>query len=103
MRFLIYALATWRLAHLLASERGPYDVLGRLRGACGVGYEADGSVVAETEAARLVTCVWCSSPWLAGGLGALRWLWPALADWLAGALAASAVTIAIERHLYGNQ
>lgn len=99
MRFLIYALATWRLAHLLACERGPYDVLGRLRTACGAGYEADGSVVAETEAARLITCVWCSSPWLAALLALTQHIWPDLGDLVAGALAASAVTVFIEKRL----
>lgn len=97
MRFVIYALATWRLAHLLACERGPYDVLGRLRTACGVGYEADGTVVADTEAARLITCVWCSSPWLAALLMLLGRLWPGLGDFVAGALAASAVAVFVER------
>jgi len=102
MRFLIYALATWRLAHMLAAERGPYDVLGKLRAACGVGYEADGSIVAETEAAQLATCVWCSSVWLAAGLGLARWVWPALGDGLAGILAASTVAVFIERQINGD-
>jgi hypothetical protein len=31
-RFLIAALATWRLAFLLARERGPGNIFGRLRG-----------------------------------------------------------------------
>lgn len=101
MRFLIYALATWRLAHLLAGERGPYDVLGKLRAACGVGYEPDGTVVAETEAAQLITCVWCSSPWLAAGLWLLRRVWPGLGDLITGALAAAAVTVFVERQIDG--
>lgn len=101
MRFVIYALATWRLAHLLAYERGPYDALGRLRAACGVGYEPDGTPVAETEASQLITCVWCSSPWLAALLALARHVWPGLGDCLAGALAASAVTVFVERQIDG--
>lgn len=99
MRFIIYALATWRLAHLLAYERGPYDVLGKLRAVCGVGYEADGTPVVETEAAQLITCVWCSSPWLAALLALLRRLCPALGDFIAGTLAASAVAVFVERQV----
>ena len=99
MRFLIYALATWRLSHMLANERGPFDVLGKLRSAAGVGYEVDGGIVAETELARLATCVWCSSVWVAAGLWLLRRTWPALGDGLAGVFAASAVTIFLEKQL----
>jgi len=102
MRFLIYALATWRFSHMLAAERGPYDALGWLRALCGVDYASDGSVIAETEAARLVTCVWCSSAWVAAGFALLRRLWPALGDGLAGVLAASALAVFAERQLDGS-
>ena len=101
MRFLIYALATWRLSHMLACERGPFDVFGKLRAVAGVGYEADGSLVAETEAAQLITCVWCNSVWVAAGLGALRWLWPSAGGAVAGTFAASAVAVFVERQIDG--
>jgi hypothetical protein len=52
-RFLIAALATWRLAFLLARERGPWDVVGRLRRGFG------GGVVGE-----LVGCVKCVGLWV---------------------------------------
>ena len=52
-RFLIAALATWRLAFLLARERGPWDAFGRLRR--GVG----GTV------AQGLKCVKCVGLWLA--------------------------------------
>jgi len=52
-RFLIAALATWRLAFLLARERGPWDVFGRMRrGASGV-------------AGELLKCVKCVGLWVA--------------------------------------
>jgi hypothetical protein len=53
-RFLIAALATWRLAFLLARERGPWDIFGRLRRAGGPG------VVGE-----LLKCVKCMGLWIA--------------------------------------
>ena len=99
MRFLIYALATWRLSHMLAAERGPYDMLGWLRAACGVDYAPDGTPITETEAAKLVTCVWCSSAWVAAILALLRLLWPAFSDGLAGVLAASAVAVFAEERV----
>ena len=36
LEFLVYILATWRLARLLAEEAGPFDVLERLRHLAGV-------------------------------------------------------------------
>jgi hypothetical protein len=51
-RFLIAALATWRLAFLLARERGPWDVFGRLR-------RSVGGVAGE-----LLTCVKCVGLWV---------------------------------------
>lgn len=86
---LILILAAWRLASLLADEHGPYLVLERIRFLLGVYYIArDGSVVktyqqfsrlsepdragcvriAESEIAKMVTCVWCSSIWIAAAL-----------------------------------
>jgi hypothetical protein len=52
-RFAIAALATWRLSSLLARERGPWNVFGRLRGAVpGIGGE-------------LLGCVRCVGVWVA--------------------------------------
>ena len=53
-RFLIAALATWRVAFLVARERGPYQVFARLRGWAGHGAFAD-----------LLTCVKCVGLWVA--------------------------------------
>lgn len=53
-RFLIAALATWRLAFLVARERGPWDVFGRLRRSTGHGV-----------AGGLLTCVKCVGLWIA--------------------------------------
>jgi hypothetical protein len=53
-RFLIAALATWRVAFLLARERGPWDLFARLRRSTGTG------VVSE-----LLTCVKCVGLWVA--------------------------------------
>jgi Protein of unknown function (DUF1360) len=53
-RFFIAAIATWRLAFLLARERGPWDVLTRLRRGAGAG------IVGE-----LLKCVKCVGLWIA--------------------------------------
>jgi len=87
--FLILVLAAWRLASLLANEHGPYLVLERIRFILGVHYiTRDGSVVkthkqfsvlsepdragcvrvASNVVAEAITCVWCSSVWIAAAL-----------------------------------
>jgi hypothetical protein len=53
-RFLIAALATWRLAFLLARERGPADIFRRLRRVAGDRVVGDA-----------VTCVKCIGTWVA--------------------------------------
>jgi hypothetical protein len=52
-RFLIAALATWRLAFLVARERGPWDIFGRFR-------RGAGRVVGD-----LVSCIKCVGVWVA--------------------------------------
>ena len=53
-RFSIASLATWRIAHLLAYEDGPWDVLVRLR--MRLGHRFWG---------RLMDCFYCLSIWVA--------------------------------------
>jgi uncharacterized protein DUF1360 len=53
-RFLVGALATWRLAHLLAAEDGPGDMVVRLRRRAGEGW-----------AGSLMDCFYCLSVWTA--------------------------------------
>ena len=52
--FVIGVLATWRVAHLLAHEDGPWDAVLRLRGALGNGLWG-----------RLLDCFACVSLWVA--------------------------------------
>ena len=51
---LVAVLATWRLAHLLAREDGPFDLVLRLRVRLGEGF-----------AGRTLDCPYCLSLWLA--------------------------------------
>lgn len=84
--FIELALASWRLAHMLVNEAGPFAVFSRLRYKAGVRAVAtkDGhgnpaaSRVALTPLAEGLTCVWCVSVWAAAllsiPLAPLRWL-----------------------------
>ena len=73
-RFLIAALATWRVAFLLVRERGPADVFERLRRVITV------SVVAEA-----MKCVKCTGMWVAIPFAVfVRSQWPdVVVVWLA--------------------
>jgi hypothetical protein len=53
-RFVLGALATWRVAHLLAHEDGPWDIVARLRARLGQG-----------GLGRLADCFYCLSLWVA--------------------------------------
>src|SRR5579862_2115301 len=53
-RFILSALAVWRITHLFASEDGPWDVIARIRVALG------NSVVG-----KAMDCFGCLSIWIA--------------------------------------
>lgn len=72
--FVAAVLATWRVAHLITAEDGPWNVVARLRQLAGAGFFGD-----------LMDCFYCSSMWVA--LPLAYWLghdWPArCVAWLA--------------------
>jgi Protein of unknown function (DUF1360) len=54
MRLLLAVLGTWRVAHLLALEDGPWNAVTRLRAWLGAGVLG-----------RLMDCFYCLSVWVA--------------------------------------
>jgi len=89
MHILILILATWRLAHLLAEEAGPYDLLGRLRHLAGVRYDDVGNVYGSNELARGLICVWCNSVWIGLAVALAYYLIPDVTFWVMLPLALS--------------
>jgi Protein of unknown function (DUF1360) len=85
-RFVLEALAIWRLSHLIAREDGPFDVIVRLRALVGAGVLG-----------QLMDCPYCLSLWLAAPLAFFaESSWPArVLTWLA----LSAVASIVERTL----
>lgn len=80
--YITIALGVWRICHMFAHERGPYGIFERLRFLVGTYYMTlDGQKidnfdelekcyetlerVDSTELAKLIECIWCSTPWLA--------------------------------------
>jgi hypothetical protein len=88
-RLTVSVLATWRVAHLIAHEDGPFDVIVRLRRRAGP------SVVG-----RLMDCPYCLSLWIALPfafvLGRTPLAWGL--GWLAVSGGASLLERVAERH-----
>ena len=103
MTVLLLALATWRIAHLLAYEDGPAHLFERLRVRAGVRYDEHSQPYPATNLAEGLTCLWCNSVWV-GALWTGAWL--ALGDsvtWLALPFALSALAIVTEEVGLGNR
>jgi hypothetical protein len=95
MHILVLALATWRIASLLASEPGPWDGLGRLRKLAGVRYDEEGRPYGTNEVSKAMICVWCSSVWIGAGWMAFYWLRSDYAFWAALPFALSAGAVIV--------
>lgn len=84
LRLVIAILATWRVAHLIAREDGPFDIIVRMR------IYAGDSVIG-----RLMDCPYCLSIWVA--IPAAFMLGSGLAAWVAAWLAISGGASLCER------
>ena len=62
---LIVALATWRITSLFVNEDGPFDVFANLRARVGVYYDEYSVARGKNVVASALTCVWCTSPYVA--------------------------------------
>ncbi len=85
---------------MIAYERGPFKLFERLRAAAGIFHFDDGSPdhdLATKEIQKLMLCVWCLSPWIAGlWIGAYIYS-PIPTMIVSTALALSAGAIALEK------
>ncbi|MBX9785102.1 MAG: DUF1360 domain-containing protein [Chitinophagaceae bacterium] len=68
MQLLVSVLASWRLAHLLSAEDGPWDVVIRIRKQLGHGFFG-----------TLLDCFYCLSIWIA--IPFAVWM---SSDWITG-------------------
>ena len=83
-RFVLAALATWRVTHLLAHEDGPADVVVRLRIRLG-----------QSLAGRLMDCFQCLSVWIAAPVAIFVTRQPL--DWFFVWIALSGAACLLER------
>ena len=101
--FLILALATWRLASLLATEDGPFDMFLRFRLLVGVGYDGYGNPIGLNTFAKGLSCVWCSSIWFGFFWTVLFIVFNDIAVYLSLPFALSAGAVIVERIAGGNE
>jgi hypothetical protein len=75
IRFVLAALATWRVTHFLAKEDGPADLVVRLRASLG----------SASAAGKLMDCFNCLSVWVAAPVALLTCRKPSdrILSWLA--------------------
>ncbi len=110
----VLALATWRLSSLLVVEDGPFDIFRSLRSLVGAGEFSQAGMDAErltpqeleevmmragrpeSFLAGLLSCVWCTSVWVAAFLVATTLLVPAITFYVALVFALSAAAIFLQ-------
>jgi Protein of unknown function (DUF1360) len=83
-RFVVAALAAWRLTHLIAKEDGPADVIVRVRARLGDGI-----------AGQLLDCFYCLSLWVAAPMALMVCRDPL--EWLVTWIALSGAACLFER------
>ena len=84
LRLILAVLATWRVAHLLASEDGPADVIVRFR-----------ALLGQSLAGKLMDCFNCLSLWIAAP--AAVFVTRQLIDWLLVWVAVSGAACLLQR------
>lgn len=72
------AIATWRIAHMLLLENGPWRVFRRAREALGVVYwdGTDDNTAVQDYKYEITVCIWCLSMWVGGIVAAITALHP---------------------------
>jgi len=98
---IVYILATWRLARLLTSEQGPYDVFDRLRHKIGISYDDEGEPHGANVVAEAVMCLWCLSIWIGLGVAIAYYVAPTVTFWVTLPLALSAGAVIVNEVIDG--
>lgn len=95
IEFIVFGLATWRIASLLVDEPGPFRIFIRIRSLVGITHDADDNVAVIPDGflPELLSCVWCTSIWVGLSCTILYRIMPQVSFYLALPFALSAVAI----------
>ena len=98
---LIYILATWRIASLLVNEAGPADIFLHIREWAGIEHDDSGemTIIPDGFFSGILSCVWCSSMWVAAGWILFDQIVPLISIRMAAIFAVSAGTIWVENSI----
>lgn len=101
VELLIYGAATWRIASLFVQESGPFDIFTRIRELEGIRHDDEGNILAtpNTFFGELLSCIWCSSLWVALFWGIVILVFPAVALKIAMVFAFSTIAVMIDKWL----
>ena len=97
MELFILGMATWRLTSMIVDEDGPLYIFERFRYWIGIRRTEDGLKFGTNVIAEGLSCVWCTSVWVALGLTLLYLFWPDITVVVSVPLALSAVAIIIQK------
>ena len=66
VEFVVFGLATWRIASLLVDEPGPFKIFIRIRELTGIKHDADGNplLIPNGFFSEVLSCVFCASIWI---------------------------------------
>jgi len=98
---LVFGLATWRIASLLADEEGVFNFFEKIRQWIGIVYESDQvHRYGKNELAKNVLCTWCNSLFI-GGFWMILYLWVGKwALYAAAPFAFSTISIWVEKRVW---
>ncbi len=97
--FIVYGLATWRLASLLVREDGPWGIFRELRELALIQHDEDGEIflIPHTFFGEMLSCVLCASIWVAFFWVVFWMAWPWMAIRVAIMFGFSTVAILIDQ------
>lgn len=101
MKFIILALATWRISSLFTEERGAFDIFLRIRKLAGIEHDQhyEPTEWPDKFFPNLLSCVRCTSIWVATGLFVFWLLTPSIAICFAIPFALSTLAILIDNYV----
>lgn len=97
--FIIYSMAIWRIASLLVREAGPWNIFITFREWSGIRHDDGGfpMLVPDNVLAQALSCIWCSSLWVAFFFTIFMYFLPLLSLQMATIFAFSTAAILIDQ------
>lgn len=97
LEIIVLGLACWRLASLVCQEDGPFKMFRRVREKVGISHYPDGNIceIPDRFLCNLLSCVWCFSVWVSGGLVVAYIFLPTITIYFVLWLSLSTITIVV--------